>query len=318
MQRSTESHPDHAHRQPAAAGRPCRAAERQGAGRALRQAPRSRRGCAAPSTSRAEAGRHRHRRGRRRRAQQVQLDGLRPRPARRASRDRQPGALSHRDARLDRVPRRLRRHEGHARGALRRAGRQAHRTAEARWSALGRSRYVGQDEVQADVDNLKAALPAPDARRLRDRDLAHQSRALLREPVLQIRRGVPCGAGRRDARRVPRHRRCRLRCCRSTIPAWRRTTTARRSHDRGLPQVHCAARRGAQPRAARHPGGAGPLPHLLQHQHRAARARFRAQALRRPDAAGPRGGLPDRGRQPAPRARMADLGGRQTARRQDA
>ena len=58
--------------------------------------------------------------------------------------------------------------------------------------------------------------------------------------------------------------------------------------DRGLPQVHRAAGRGAEPCAARHPGRPRPLPHLLQRQHRAARARFRAEALRRPDAEGPR------------------------------
>ena len=58
--------------------------------------------------------------------------------------------------------------------------------------------------------------------------------------------------------------------------------------DRGLPQVHRAAGRGAQPRAARHPAKIASVSHLLQHQHRAARARFRAQAFRRSDAAGPR------------------------------
>ena len=60
------------------------------------------------------------------------------------------------------------------------------------------------------------------------------------------------------------------------------------------------AGRGAEPCAARHSRGQDPVPHLLQHQYRTARTRLRAEALRRSHAAGPRSGLRDRGRQSAP------------------
>ena len=88
----------------------------------------------------------------------------------------------------------------------------------------------------------------------------------------------------------------------------------RRFLDRGLPQVHRAARRDAQPRTARHPGRHDPLPHLLQHQHRAARARFRAQAFRRPDAEGPRRRLSSSKRQIRATSMNGRSGGRSSCR----
>ena len=82
----------------------------------------------------------------------------------------------------------------------------------------------------------------------------------------------------------------------------------RSSTRRGVPQMGAAAGRGAQPRAARHPRGSGPLPHLLQHQHGPARPRHGAEGHRRHHAEDQRRRLLVRGRQPAPRARMAGLG----------
>ena len=83
-----------------------------------------------------------------------------------------------------RVRRRLRGPEDHARGALGHAGRQAHRAAEG--AGLRRAdQYVGQDELKADLDNLKSALEGAPSRTFRHRDLALEPRALLREPALQ-------------------------------------------------------------------------------------------------------------------------------------
>ena len=78
------------------------------------------------------------------------------------------------------------------------------------------------------------------------------------------------------------------------------------------------ARRGAEPRAARHPRGARALPHLLQHQHGPARPRHGAEGHRRRDPEDQGRRLLVRGGQPAPRARVAGLGGREAARGQGA
>ena len=59
------------------------------------------------------------------------------------------------------------------------------------------------------------------------------------------------------------------------------------------------------------------LPRLLGELERAAHQRRRDEGHRRPGAAGARRQLPLRGRQPAPRARVARLGGRRPARGQD-
>ena len=118
----------------------------------------------------------------------------------------------------------------------------------------GPIRYVGQDELRADLDNLKAALAGVNARgSLRHRDLAVEPRALLREPILRLRRGISRGACRRDARGVSRDRRCRLRAADRRSAHGDALQPRGRGDGRGLPQVHRAARRGAEPRVARHP-----------------------------------------------------------------
>ncbi len=77
-----------------------------------------------------------------------------------------------------------------------------------------------------------------------------------------------------------------------------------------LSRLGGAARRGAQPCARRHPGGPHPLSHLLRQLARAACRRRAARRHRRSDAAGEGRRLFDRGRQCAPRARMAACGRR--------
>ena len=160
----------------------------------------------------------------------------------------------------------------------------------------GPIRYVGQDEVRADLANLKTALNGVKAEEVFVTAISPSNLELYYENRhYATGRGVSGGAGRRHARGIPGDRRRRL------PPADRRPAHGdalqprARFLDRGLPQVHRAARRGGEPCAARHPGGARALPHLLQRQHRAARARFRAAPLRRPDAEDPRAGLSDRG-----------------------
>ena len=240
---------------------------------------------------RAPAGRHRHRRRRRRRAQQVQLDGLCAGAARRAQGDRQPGPLPRRDARLDRVRRRLRGPEDHACGALRRAGREAHRAAEGAGlrradqirrpgRAAGRHRQpqIGAQGRNAEEAFITAISPS-------NLELYYENQYYESDEEYL--------AALADAMRVEYlgDRRCRLRAADRRSPDGDALQPRGRGHDRGLPQIHRAAGRGAEPRVARHPGGQDPLPHLLQHQHRAARARLRAEALRRSHAAGPRRGL---------------------------
>jgi 5-methyltetrahydropteroyltriglutamate--homocysteine methyltransferase len=65
--------------------------------------------------------------------------------------------VSRRDARLARVPRRLRGHARDAGGALWRAGREAHVRPRAQ-VCTGPIKYVGQAELAQDIANLKAAL----------------------------------------------------------------------------------------------------------------------------------------------------------------
>ena len=77
---------------------------------------------------------------------------------------------------------------------------------------------------------------------------------------------------------------------------------ATRPQRRRMPQVGGGARRRAQSRAARHPAGKSPLPHLLRHQYGSAHPRHGAQGHRRHHLEDPRRRLFLRGRQPAPRA----------------
>ena len=82
-------------------------------------------------------------------------------------------------------------------------------------------------------------------------------------------------------------------------------------------QVRPAPRRRAEPRAAGHPGGAGALPRLLGKLARPAHDGHRVQAHRQRHAADQGAVLLRRGGEPAPRARVPRLRGREAARRQD-
>ena len=79
-----------------------------------------------------------------------------------------------------------------------------------------------------------------------------------------------------------------------------------------------AAGRGHQPRHRRHPDRAHPLPRVLGQLAGTAHHRRAAEGHRRPRAARARRRLPHRGREPAPRARMARLGKSEAAQRQRA
>ena len=201
---------------------------------------------------RAPTGRRRHRRRRRRRAQQGQLDGLCARAAERARGDRQPGAVSRRDARLAGLSGGLRGHARHAGGPVVRAGGETHGAPEgAGLRRADRLCRAGGIEGRYRQSQERAAR-RPRRGSLHDRDLAVQSRALLREPLLRLGRGVSRGAGRRHARRIQGDRRCGLSAADRRSAHGDALQSRGRRLDRGLPQVHRAARRGGQPRAARH------------------------------------------------------------------
>ena len=153
----------------------------------------------------------------------------------------------------------------------------------------GPIRYVGQDEVRADTENLKAALAGVEAEEAfitaispSNLELYYENRyyasdeeylAALADAMHEEYKAI-VDAGfllQIDDPRMATH--------------YNRTPER---VDRGLPEVHRAARRGGESCAARHSGGSGQIPHLLQREHRTPRARFRAQALCRSDAAGPR------------------------------
>ena len=173
------------------------------------------------------------------------------------------------------------------------------------WVCSGPIAYVGQSELRADIDNLKAALKGVKAEEAFVTAISPSNLELYYDnQYYGSAEEYLDRIGRRHARRVQSHRRRRI------CAADRRSADgdALQSHagcvDRGLPQVHGAARRGRQSRAARHSAGPRALSHLLQRQYRAARVRLRAEAFRRLDAADPRRRLCDRSRQSAARARM--------------
>ena len=172
------------------------------------------------------------------------------------------------------------------------------------WICSGPMKYVGERELQTDFANLKAALSGVDA--VEDVFMTAISPSNLE--LYYENNYYPSSeeylAALADAMRVE----YKAIVDAGLVAADRRPAdgdplqpVARRL-DRGLPEIHRAAGRGGQLRAARHPGGSGSFPHLLQRQHRASRIRLRAQALRRSHAQDSRGRLRDRGRQPAPRA----------------
>ena len=160
------------------------------------------------------------------------------------------------------------------------------RSGRAPWSAPGRSTMSGRTRSRADIENLKAALAAVDAQEAfitaispTNLELYYENRyyasdeeylAALADAMHEEYQAI-VDAGfllQIDDPRMATH--------------YDRTPGRL---DRGLPEIHRAAGRGRQSRAARHSGRSRAVPHLLQHQRRAARARSRAEALCRPDAA---------------------------------
>ena len=132
--------------------------------------------------------------------------------------------------------------------------------------------------------------------------------------VLRIARRVPQCSGGGDARRVPRHRRRRVR------PADRRPVAdgdPLRPDDR---RCHQATRRGGahrhpEPFAARHPTRLDPAPHLLRAQSRPTHHRHPARHGDPLDDEDQRRCVLVRGRQSAPPARVEGVGGRRPAGR---
>ena len=118
----------------------------------------------------------------------------------------------------------------------------------------GPIKYVGHKEIEADIAHLKAAAAGrAGGRGVRHRDLAHQPRDVLREPVLQVRGGVPLRARRRDARGVQGDRRRRLRAPGRRSAAHHPLEPRPGSFFAAKPKVHRAAHRGVEPRARGHP-----------------------------------------------------------------
>ena len=194
----------------------------------------------------------------------------------------------------------------------------AGQTGRTRWVCTGPVSYKGLAALQQRHRHSEGrARRARPCRSLHAGGVARQPRQLEPQRALQQRGGIPLRAGRRararntsaiiDAGLVLQvddpllasyyvmHPEASVEDCRN----WATTRVDALNHAlRGLP------------------AGPHPLSHLLQHQYRAARPRHGAEAHRRHHAAGQCRRLFVRGRQPAPRARMAGVGGRQTARGQ--
>ena len=137
------------------------------------------------------------------------------------------------------------------------------------------SHLVHRPEVAADRHRQpQGGMRGPRCRR--HLHAVHRSQRVRQERLLQEPRGVPQRGRGSDARGVSRHRRGRLH------PAGRRPVAhrhARRSRrvDREPSTLGNHSRRGAQPRAARHPRGSHPSPHLLRPQPRSAPDRHPAE-----------------------------------------
>ena len=284
-----ESHPDHARRQP---GPACRSPGAAAA--ATRQPGPARRYLdalqRATAGGRGPPGRGRPRHRQRRRVRQVELGELRAR-----SPDR-----------------------------IRAAART--RWFEAVW--LGRDRVRFREFMEAEFPARRDGRARPRLRRPDPRITGHES---IRR---NIRRPQGGAAGRRHRGRLPHRRRARehrlrrgptsttptsattcspspRRCARSTSAIYQSGLVLQvddavlanmydelvQQEPGALPRVGRAARRGAQPRAARHPGGSRPLSRLLRQLARAARRRRAARGHRGPGAAGTRR-APTRSRPP--------------------
>ena len=92
-------------------------------------------------------------------------------------------------------------------------------------ACTGPIKYTGHAALQADIENLKKALGRDRrGRRLHVLDRPGQLRP-RRRSLLQDRGRILVRLGRRHARRIQGHRRCRHRACRSTIRAFPTTGT---------------------------------------------------------------------------------------------
>ena len=177
--------------------------------------------------------------------------------------------------------------------------------------ARGPVSYAGHDLLKIDIDNLKAAVAAVEADGYEIADVFMPSSGpsgFGKNEYYSSERRVPRGRRRGDARGVHGDRRRRLH------PADRRPVADRAAHrvDPSVGRVRGAgqpARRGPQPRPARHPDRQDPPPHVLRPQPRAAAHRRADGQGRAVHAADQRRRLLVRGRQPAPPARVQGVGG---------
>ena len=167
--------------------------------------------------------------------------------------------------------------------------------------------YVGQEQLETDIANLKSALADDPAARGVHAVVGPER--FRPQRALRIARRVPRGGGRGDACRVPRHRRRRVRA------ADRRPVAdgdpVRSDHRRRHQAARCAgARRRAQRVAARHSARVDPPPHLLRAQPRSAPHRHPARDGDPVDDEDRCRRVLVRGGQPAPSARVEGVGGR--------
>src|ERR1043166_2597555 len=148
-------------------------------------------------------------------------------------------------------------------------------------------------------------------------DLAGKYRGAAEKRILSQRRGLHLRDRGRDARGISGDRRGRLAAAGGRSAAG--VVLQRESYEVGgaEPQMGRPARGSAESRAARYPSRENPLPHLLRHQHRPAHSRSRAQRHRGHHAARQSRRVFFRGRQPAPRARVARVGEPQAAGRKN-
>ena len=259
------SHPDHPRRQPAAPGRSVRNDARQDG----RQAGRREGLCRARPQ-----GRRRQRAGSR--STPVSTSSATARWASRASSPtRRNASTAWRSARATRPSpfsntRETRDFPEYYQSTV--AEQVSARRRRALMVCAGPIKYKGHAQLKADLDNLKSALTGREGDRgVRSGDCAVERRDNDAERILSDRRGLRLRHRRGDARGIQGDRRCRIPAAdRRSVPRHLLHHAAGAQHRR-VPQMGRAARRGAQHRPRRHPGGPGALPHLLQHQHGTAR-----------------------------------------------
>src|SRR6266511_42755 len=132
--------------------------------------------------------------------------------------------------------------------------------------------YKGQEALQRDTENVKAALKGVNAEEAFMPPGPRMSRrSVSKNEVLSYGGGIPLRDRRCHARGVQRHRH------RGIPTAGRRSTAGdllqleSRLDRRAMPQMGGVACRGAELRAERHPAGESAFSHLLRHQYRSPR-----------------------------------------------